>query len=196
MFTNDVEIFGDKSRIKQMLKWHFYGCLPYFKKTKNKISILDFRKANRIPTFSCCMVRKDIMDKCDFYSSVVNNTLDWHLWRQICATEPVYFINQRLTFWRASQNSLSVSQKINGFKYLEKQRKQGDIILLKQHPWKARLLRRYMLDTYKSLPRFSIIMIVDKKDPHVHEAISSILHQTYQYFELIREMLGYDMHYL
>ena len=185
IIVNNVEIFGDEPRKRIMIAYHTKLCLPYFSQTKNKISVLDYRITNRIPTFSCCMVKKDIIEKCDFNSSVLNATLDWHLWRQICAVYPVYFVNKKLTFWRSRGYSQTLSAELDSIRYRELQRKVGDSLLLKRHPWKARSLRKYDIKTYKKVPYFSVIMPTYNRAFCICDAIDSLLRQTYQNFELI-----------
>lgn len=65
---------------------------------------------NLIPTFSCAMVKKEILSRCDFETPVAS-WLDWFLWCQVLQETEGVFIEQPLTYWRLhsdSQNSKKI----------------------------------------------------------------------------------------
>lgn len=64
----------------------------------------DLYSKNIIPTFSCVMIKKNILDNCDFNSSVPA-WLDWWLWRQISFSKVIGYLPQKLTFWRIHRDS-------------------------------------------------------------------------------------------
>lgn len=80
-----------------------------FTKNIRKFSFQEFRDSNYITTFSCCLVKKSVLEKCDF-NSPRKAALDWWLWRQIVFKYPVYFTNKKLTVWRIHQSYLEKSQ--------------------------------------------------------------------------------------
>ena len=63
-----------------------------------------FCYANYIPTFSCVMVKKNLIENCNF-DCPKPPLLDWWLWVQIVSQTKIYFINEKLTYWRIHSNS-------------------------------------------------------------------------------------------
>lgn len=62
---------------------------------------------NYIPTFSCAMVKRKLLETCDL-NSPVKAWLDWYLWSQVFQKTKGVFIEHPLTGWRLhsdSQNS-------------------------------------------------------------------------------------------
>jgi|GEM_PF-1236644 len=62
---------------------------------------------NLIPTFSCAIVKKRLIEQCSF-DSPVRGWVDWFLWIQIAQVTKVRFIDQKLVQWRIhgkSQNN-------------------------------------------------------------------------------------------
>ena len=98
---NDVEFFGDQEQI------HVYD--EYMGRRKamlagDKISYIDFLNDNPIQTFSCVMVRKDLISSIDFNAASPQN-VDRYLWAQIIIKTKVYYIEKNLTMWRMHSNS-------------------------------------------------------------------------------------------
>lgn len=101
---NDVRMFGDNQCIKNMDKYfrNLYSVL-------NKISFptmleKEFINMNLIPTFSCVMLKKEILDDVDF-NSLDKRCLDLYIWAQLTVKYPFYYLNEKLTNWRMSKNS-------------------------------------------------------------------------------------------
>lgn len=64
----------------------------------------DLYSKNIIPTFSCVIVKKNIINDCDF-NSPISAWLDWWLWRQIAFSKVIGYLPQKLTFWRIHRDS-------------------------------------------------------------------------------------------
>lgn len=80
-------------------------------------------KENLIPTFSCAMVKRELLLACDF-NTPVTAWLDWFLWSQIFQKTGGVFIDIPLTRWRlhnTSQNSKkSLFQFIKNYSHFRK----------------------------------------------------------------------------
>ncbi|MFR2395569.1 MAG: glycosyltransferase family 2 protein [Parasutterella sp.] len=81
------------------------------KKLQGDIGSLDLQdhilSENLIPTFSCAMVKRELLLDCDF-DTPVDAWLDWYLWTQIFQKTKGVFVDISLTRWRlhnSSQNS-------------------------------------------------------------------------------------------
>lgn len=101
---NDVNLIGDESLIV-----NYQGYLNRIKNTIEKTvfpaKIAHFTyERNIMPTLSCVMIKKEILQKCDFDSPIAP-WIDWWLYRQICLNSQAYFINEKLTNWRIHNNS-------------------------------------------------------------------------------------------
>lgn len=70
---------------------------------------------NKIPTFSCAMVKADSISTCTF-EAPVPRWLDWWLWAQIAQDGSFAFLPEKCTLWRI--HSGSFNHKISFFRYL------------------------------------------------------------------------------
>lgn len=59
---------------------------------------------NFIPTFSCVVVRKNLLEDCSF-DCPVPAWIDWFLWIQVAQHTKVSFIDRKLVFWRIHNTS-------------------------------------------------------------------------------------------
>lgn len=96
MIFNDVEVFGDENEIK--------NCDSYLSKRdsilKNtKIKYKDLLVVNLIPSFSCVMIKKNVLKTCDF-NSPVRPSLDYFLWTQLYSKLQMIYLPKKLTLWR------------------------------------------------------------------------------------------------
>lgn len=96
-----------------------------------------------IVTFSVVMVRKDILEKCNF-ESPVKPWLDFWLWRQIAFNHKIGFIPEATTVWFKHKDSYIEREKAQ---LLEKQRpsfiKASNNILRNKHPYSF-WIKRYI----------------------------------------------------
>lgn len=135
IIVNDVHLFGDRNRCLLTNKNMNIRRIK-LNKTINRLSISDFRDKNWIATFSSCMVKKSELLKCDFNHNNRPSAIDWWLWKQICAFNKIYFINNKLTLWRMHSSYNTKTSKcfiLNQKRFLEL----SDQIILKKHPIRA-----------------------------------------------------------
>ena len=102
---NDINMFGEENAISEYDR--------YFKKQKKLLGKIKFpsnfvklfkrNNLNPIPTFSCVMVKKDIIENIDF-ESPIKKALDLYIWLQL-AKNKFYFIDEKLTNWRMHKSS-------------------------------------------------------------------------------------------
>lgn len=103
----DLELFGDE---KSFYKYQNYinDINKYFIQLDNSKFVKNFKeiipKVNPIPTFSVVMVKKELLEKCNF-NSICKASLDYYLWAQLAAETSVYYIHQKLTKWRLHEDS-------------------------------------------------------------------------------------------
>ena len=100
---NDINIIYEDVSLKDNYE-------QYIEKNKQKIeentnptqliNLLRNKQCNSlIPTFSCVMIRKELLSNIDFCSPV-KPWLDYYLWLQIAQKTNCYYINEKLTNWR------------------------------------------------------------------------------------------------
>lgn len=79
---------------------------------------MDFEilKENFIPTFSCAVVKKHLLEECSFNCPVAA-WIDWFLWAQIIQKTNVLFLNKKLVSWRIHRTSQN--HKKNLKKYIK-----------------------------------------------------------------------------
>ena len=68
---------------------------------------------NIILTFSIVMVKKSILESCDF-NSPLRCSLDYFLWSQL-ADKNIYYLAEKLTYWRMHSDSYMNRAKLNWF---------------------------------------------------------------------------------
>lgn len=81
-------------------------------KTHNKLKKMkfprdmfyDFYINNMILTFSCVMVKSEVIKNADF-NTPVDTLLDWWLWIHLAHQGKFYYIDEKLTNWRLHQES-------------------------------------------------------------------------------------------
>lgn len=116
---SDVELFQDADTIKYMEE-HFKGIKKFYIDLKESKFVEDFKNIipniNIIPTFSCAMVRKSLLEQCSF-KSPCKTYLDFYLWAQLREAK-VYYIHKKLTRWRMHSDSYTNKARNNGFKQL------------------------------------------------------------------------------
>lgn len=84
----------------------------YFEKMHERVNRMvfplrpfkEFRDFNFIPTFSCVMLEKSILENVSFISPIPQ-WLDTFLWSQLVGKYEFYYINKKLTNWRLHDNS-------------------------------------------------------------------------------------------
>lgn len=108
---NDVNLFGDKKRIKKLNLYYkavnFYLKIlnPFTQNYNLQFPLLSF---NPVPTFSCVMVKTSLLDNLDF-NPPFSPWLDRWLWTQLCFKNNFYFLNKKLTFWQLRSNSYTMN---------------------------------------------------------------------------------------
>ena len=103
LIYNDIEIFGAKITLKR--KNYFYSLRHYWVKHNyphNISDILHFK--NYIPTFSCVMIKRSLLNNLSWNAPNVA-AIDWWLWAQIAPKTNIFFINEKLTYWRLHKDS-------------------------------------------------------------------------------------------
>ena len=103
LIYNDIELIGERSTLTNTEEY-LQKIRNYWlsKRTHNIGNILHYR--NIVPTFSCVMVKTDLLQRCSF-DSPKKAWIDWWLWAQISAKADFYYIPEKLTYWRMHDNS-------------------------------------------------------------------------------------------
>lgn len=122
LIFNDVKLIGDERRFKEFDL--------YFKKrgdilAKKEIKYSEIFDINIIPTFSCVMVKKELLTGCNF-NTPIQQCIDWILWSQLITQTKIAYVDKKLTHWRlhfkSYMNELCIEKKnelsYKLFKYL------------------------------------------------------------------------------
>ncbi len=119
LIYNQIKTFGEKPNKKLQKTLEDIDKCWKFDENPQRISDLFYFK-NHIPTFSCVMVKKEFLEKCQ-WNSPNNREIDWWLWAQISAMTDFYYIKEKLTFWRIHKESYmsrTTSHPINTLYFL------------------------------------------------------------------------------
>ncbi|XVJ50914.1 MAG: glycosyltransferase [Vampirovibrio sp.] len=101
---NDVQLFGESASIEEMEGYFKQAYTILNAKAWPRYMVGYFSMLNIVPTFSCVLVKKDVLKTCDF-SPPVDAWLDKWLWGQIALSSPFYYLNEKLTLWRMHEKS-------------------------------------------------------------------------------------------
>ena len=113
---NNIQTFGANPNKKVLENLLFIE--SYWKKHDYPHSIVKFfYTKNVIPTFSCVMLKKELINNLN-WNSPKPECIDFWLWAQISQLTFFYFINEKLTYWRIHKDS-----------YLNKSTTKPDMIL-------------------------------------------------------------------
>lgn len=115
---NDVELFGDKERIK--------FSTPPFTKSHNELIQNSFPRnifremnvSNRILTFSTVMVKKSILLP-EYFDTPIDKLLDWWLYIHLTYKNEVYYIPEKLTKWRLHKGSYITQNQGTKFHFIQ-----------------------------------------------------------------------------
>lgn len=102
IISNDINLFGDNFATIKKQEY-----VDYCKNTllsENLNLEKEIKKSNLCPTFSCVMIKKDILEKLNF-DTAIPGWLDWWLWRQAIVYSKIYFVNKKLTNWQIHSQS-------------------------------------------------------------------------------------------
>lgn len=101
LIFNDVKLIGDEERFKEFDEY-------FRKRTKllsaKKIEYTELLDINFITTFSCVMVKKKLLEKCEF-KTPMPQCIDWVLWMQIMTGNKIVYLKKELTSWRLHSKS-------------------------------------------------------------------------------------------
>ena len=110
LLNNVICINNSKNKIFDSYTAHCNN----FLKNKNQKNIFYYMYWNPIPTFSAVCIRKDILMKCNF-NSPIKPYLDFWLWRQICFSNKIYFLEECKTYWRRHNKSYIMTSHIENY---------------------------------------------------------------------------------
>ena len=113
---NKVKTIGTKNAIKRIENFmtrveKYWEQNPVPHKASNELHFW-----NTVPTFSCVMVKTDLLKEC-FFDVPKPAWLDWWLWTQISKKTKFYSIPEELTFWRIHDESY-ICRERNDIEYI------------------------------------------------------------------------------
>jgi glycosyltransferase involved in cell wall biosynthesis len=102
---NDINLFGDEKRVEKYKRGYFKN----FYKTLNKLTfptkiVKELKNRNVVPTFSCVMLKKEILQDIKF-PDIQAKCADYYLWTQLASKYEFYYLPKKLTNWRMSKES-------------------------------------------------------------------------------------------
>lgn len=111
IISNNIHVFGDVVETLYALKYLRDVLSPLKEKNEIKAS-LDLE--NTIPTFSSVVIKRNVLLLCNF-DTPIPAYIDLFLYKQIFAKYPLYFIDQKLTFWRRHTRNYNATLKNNEY---------------------------------------------------------------------------------
>lgn len=104
LIFNDVELFGDETRIKELEKT-FSKSSEILKRKKYPCNLFkELLYFNRILTFSSTFVNRQKFLNCDF-NTPTDKLLDWWLFLHFARRNDFFYIPEKLTKWRIHNDS-------------------------------------------------------------------------------------------
>ena len=130
--ANDVDLFGNPWRCVRMELGNARRIRRRCRQTINTFSPQEFRRANWVLSFSCCMVKRSVLLSLDFTGNPWPEHTDWWLWRQLAAQYPLFYVNRKLTRWRMHQSYVTQARPTP--ELWNRFRLEMDRLLARQHP--------------------------------------------------------------
>lgn len=101
---NDVNLIGTQE-CKQKLDNHFKVTKRFLDQKQGSRNLFQyFFLINLVPTFSCVMAKKEILDNVDF-DTPIDALLDLWLWTQLSFANKFYYLDKKLTNWMLHDDS-------------------------------------------------------------------------------------------
>ena len=198
--VNDIELFGDPGRCREMQGWIARQRIVV-DGVRNRISPVLFREHNWIFTFSLCMVRRSVLLSCDMLSVPFPSNLDVWLWRQICFDNDVWVVREKLTKWRLHGDSYLMRECVgDSMADVLELRARMDMFLARKHPALADSLlpclrpedladceggRLSVRGAETEQPRFSVVVAETDRAGLDDATARSVAEQIYGNFELV-----------
>lgn len=103
---NDVDMFPDHEEFDLTWYKNYLNSQRTILRNKNEPfnCAKYFNRHNFIPTFSCVMVKKDILLTCDF-NTPSDPALDYWIFKQLANKTDFYYVDKKLTHWMMHKNS-------------------------------------------------------------------------------------------
>ncbi len=108
--SNNIQLVGDPKCIEQREEY-ISVVRKLLRDGGNKIDLRHNQEVNFIPTFSSVMIKKDVLQSLNF-ESPIPAWIDFWLYRQILKNNLLFFVDEKLTFWRQHES-------YNGADYIE-----------------------------------------------------------------------------
>lgn len=141
LIFNDVEyVYDDKNLQKtanSLIETHKTLSAQIFPRNMRH----DFYKDNMILTFSCVMVKSEVIQNTDF-NTPNDARLDWWLWVHLAYDNEFYYLDEKLTKWRLHPQSYIRKNKLPRF-YLIQMRAYGNVYKNNPNDFKLLLLNCY-----------------------------------------------------
>lgn len=114
---NKVEFLWDENRTKRKQKDFENTQKMLSKQTFPRNMFYDFYINNKILTFSCVMVEKNVLknvEEADF-NTPTDALLDWWLWIHLAYKNDFYYVDEALTLWNLHSESYTLNYKKKSF---------------------------------------------------------------------------------
>ena len=213
---NDVNPVGNQKGFDALNK---NTACNYFEKMHERVNRMtfpqrpfkEFKDFNFIPTFSCVMLKKEILDDISFISPIPQ-WLDTYLWSQLVGKYEFFYVDKKLTNWRLHDNSynnksLSDEQKHEFMNvvyqniedsvlskweklYLKFRKKRKNLIRI--HLKKGEVILCNKKFNFKGSNTYimnkdliSIVLPVYNAEENIEKCLRSVLSQTYTNLEVV-----------
>lgn len=115
LIFNDVELFGDENRIKDIEKIFVKSALHLKQKTYPYNLFRDLLFFNRVLTFSTVFVNRKKLMECNF-NTPTDKLADWWFLIHFAQENEFFYIPEKLTRWRIHKDSY-IYKKENTYSY-------------------------------------------------------------------------------
>ncbi len=102
IISNDIKVFGEGEGVKVRQKY-LNVVRKYVVEGGFDVDTSFSPFFNCVPTFSCVMIKKSVLMSLDF-NTPIPGWLDFWLYRQIFASQKLFYISEKLTFWRQHES--------------------------------------------------------------------------------------------
>lgn len=102
VISNDIKVFGEGEGVK-VRKGYLDVVRKYVVEGGFNVDSSFSPFFNCVPTFSCVMIKTSVLQSLDF-NTPIPGWLDFWLYRQIFASHKLFYVSEKLTFWRQHES--------------------------------------------------------------------------------------------
>lgn len=168
ILANSIELIGNRNKFELD---YIQVCKDYLLKHQKENVFRRMTEKNLIPTFSAVMIKRELLENCDFNTSL-KPWLDYWLWLQLTFYYEVDFVSEAKTYWRSHADSY------NSVSAIDEKKEQDFVSAAREHIWNHQIKNIYGKEVRPAFESDNIPIVLASDDnyaPYLGVVIYSII---------------------